>query len=149
MGTAVRHQPFGALRPRSRAARRARCRNLRPHRGRQLNSTPPLPCRLRHLHFRFRPYDPLLAYGQSKTATILFAVGATARWAADGITANALNPGAIATNLQRPPIPTDFGMCRTLSRTRRELSLLAREGTNGTGAVTKFRGQAAVDGRYL
>jgi NAD(P)-dependent dehydrogenase (short-subunit alcohol dehydrogenase family) len=53
------------------------------------------------LQFRFRPYDPLLAYGQSKTAAILFAVGATARWASDGITANALNPGAIATNLQR------------------------------------------------
>jgi NAD(P)-dependent dehydrogenase (short-subunit alcohol dehydrogenase family) len=53
------------------------------------------------LHFRFRPYDPRLAYGQSKTAVILFAVGATERWAADGITANALNPGAIQTNLQR------------------------------------------------
>jgi NAD(P)-dependent dehydrogenase (short-subunit alcohol dehydrogenase family) len=53
------------------------------------------------LHFRFRPYDPLLAYAQSKTAAILFAAGATARWANDGITANALNPGAIATNLQR------------------------------------------------
>jgi NAD(P)-dependent dehydrogenase (short-subunit alcohol dehydrogenase family) len=53
------------------------------------------------LHFRFRPYDPLLAYAQSKTAAILFAVGATARWAGDAITANALNPGAIATNLQR------------------------------------------------
>src|SRR3954468_1325092 len=53
------------------------------------------------LHFRFRPYDPLLAYAQSKTAAILFAVGASARWAADGISANALNPGAIATNLQR------------------------------------------------
>jgi NAD(P)-dependent dehydrogenase (short-subunit alcohol dehydrogenase family) len=53
------------------------------------------------LHFRFRPYDPLLAYGQAKTAVILFAVGATVRWAGDGITANALNPGAIPTNLQR------------------------------------------------
>src|SRR4051794_36907318 len=53
------------------------------------------------LQFRFRPYDPLLAYAQSKTAAILFAVGATERWAADGITANALNPGATATNLQR------------------------------------------------
>ena len=53
------------------------------------------------VHFRFRPYDPLLAYGQSKTAVILFAVAASARWAADGITANAMNPGAIATNLQR------------------------------------------------
>lgn len=53
------------------------------------------------LHFAFRPYEPFAAYGQSKSATVLFAVGATARWAADGITANAVMPGAIATNLQR------------------------------------------------
>lgn len=53
------------------------------------------------IHFAFRPYDPLLAYAQSKTAIILFAVSATARWFRDGITANALMPGAIATNLQR------------------------------------------------
>lgn len=53
------------------------------------------------IHFAFRHYDPWLAYGQSKTANVLFAVGATARWFGDGITANALMPGAIATNLQR------------------------------------------------
>ena len=53
------------------------------------------------IHFMFRPYDPWLAYGQSKTASILFAVGATAHWFTDGIAANALMPGAIATNLQR------------------------------------------------
>jgi NAD(P)-dependent dehydrogenase (short-subunit alcohol dehydrogenase family) len=53
------------------------------------------------IHFAFRPYDPRLAYGQSKTANVLFAVGATTRWAGDGITANALMPGAIPTNLQR------------------------------------------------
>jgi len=53
------------------------------------------------LHFAFRRYDPIGAYGQSKTANILFAVAASERWAADGITANALTPGAIATNLQR------------------------------------------------
>ena len=53
------------------------------------------------IHFAFRPYDPWLAYGQSKIANILFAIGATARWFKDGITANALMPGAIATNLQR------------------------------------------------
>jgi NAD(P)-dependent dehydrogenase (short-subunit alcohol dehydrogenase family) len=51
--------------------------------------------------FRFRPYDPILAYAQSKTATILFAVGADRRWSGDGIRANALNPGAILTGLQR------------------------------------------------
>ena len=53
------------------------------------------------LHFDFRPYDPWLAYGQSKTANVLFAVEATRRWASDGITVNALMPGAIYTNLQR------------------------------------------------
>jgi NAD(P)-dependent dehydrogenase (short-subunit alcohol dehydrogenase family) len=53
------------------------------------------------IHFAFRTYDPMGAYGQAKTANVLFAVGATARWAGDGITANALMPGAIATNLQR------------------------------------------------
>jgi NAD(P)-dependent dehydrogenase (short-subunit alcohol dehydrogenase family) len=53
------------------------------------------------LHFDFLPYDPLVAYGQSKTACALLAVEATRRWAKDGIVANALNPGAIATNLQK------------------------------------------------
>ena len=53
------------------------------------------------IHFNFREYDPWLAYGQSKTANVLFAVEATRRWAADGITANSLMPGGIATGLQR------------------------------------------------
>jgi NAD(P)-dependent dehydrogenase (short-subunit alcohol dehydrogenase family) len=53
------------------------------------------------VNFRFRPYDPLLAYGQSKTAVILFGVAGSSRWADDGITVNTLNPGAIATPLQR------------------------------------------------
>jgi NAD(P)-dependent dehydrogenase (short-subunit alcohol dehydrogenase family) len=57
------------------------------------------------VNFRERPYDPWLAYGQSKTANVLFAVGATARWADDGITANALMPGGIFTNLQRHMAP--------------------------------------------
>ena len=53
------------------------------------------------IHFAFRAYEPRLAYAQSKTANVLFAVGATIHWQSRGITANALNPGAIATNLQR------------------------------------------------
>jgi NAD(P)-dependent dehydrogenase (short-subunit alcohol dehydrogenase family) len=53
------------------------------------------------IHFERREYDPWLAYGQSKTANVLFAVEATKRWAGDGITANALMPGAIRTHLQR------------------------------------------------
>ncbi|MGW5476222.1 SDR family NAD(P)-dependent oxidoreductase [Streptomyces sp. NPDC004008] len=54
------------------------------------------------LDYRFRPYDPWTSYGQSKTANILFAVGAAERWADDGITANALMPGNIGdTSLAR------------------------------------------------
>jgi NAD(P)-dependent dehydrogenase (short-subunit alcohol dehydrogenase family) len=53
------------------------------------------------INFAFRDYDPYASYGQAKTANVLFAVGATARWARDGIYANALHPGGIATNLQR------------------------------------------------
>ncbi|MDZ5446460.1 SDR family NAD(P)-dependent oxidoreductase [Micromonospora sp. 4G57] len=53
------------------------------------------------IHFRQRPYDPWEAYGQSKTANVLFAVEVSRRWADDGILSNALMPGAIRTNLQR------------------------------------------------
>ncbi|MET9042684.1 SDR family NAD(P)-dependent oxidoreductase [Streptomyces sp. NPDC003631] len=53
------------------------------------------------IHFEHRAYDPWLAYGQSKTAGVLFAVEAGRRWADDGITANALMPGGIRTALQR------------------------------------------------
>jgi NAD(P)-dependent dehydrogenase (short-subunit alcohol dehydrogenase family) len=53
------------------------------------------------IDFLFREYDPWAAYGQSKTANVLFAVGAQARWGSRGIIANALMPGGIATNLQR------------------------------------------------
>ncbi|WP_434094900.1 SDR family NAD(P)-dependent oxidoreductase [Streptomyces hyaluromycini] len=59
------------------------------------------PVVLDDLHFGFRAYEPWAAYAQSKTANVLFAVEATRRWAADGITANALMPGAVVTNLQR------------------------------------------------
>jgi len=53
------------------------------------------------LHFARREYDPQAAYAQSKTADALFAVEATRRWAADGIVTNAVNPGGVATGLQR------------------------------------------------
>jgi NAD(P)-dependent dehydrogenase (short-subunit alcohol dehydrogenase family) len=53
------------------------------------------------IDYRHRRYDPWSAYGQSKTADVLLAVEATHRWWGEGIVANALNPGAIATNLQQ------------------------------------------------
>ncbi len=57
------------------------------------------------IHFERRAYDPQAAYAQSKTADALFAVEATRRWVADGIVANAVNPGGVATGLQRDFTP--------------------------------------------
>jgi NAD(P)-dependent dehydrogenase (short-subunit alcohol dehydrogenase family) len=54
------------------------------------------------IDFARRAYDPGLAYAQSKTANVLFAVAAARRWADAGIEVNALHPGAIAdSNLSR------------------------------------------------
>lgn len=53
------------------------------------------------IQFERRDYDPQLAYAQSKTANSLFAVEATRRWAPERIVANAVNPGGVATGLQR------------------------------------------------
>ena len=65
------------------------------------------------IHFEHRPYEPWSAYGQSKTANVLFAVEASKRWAGDGITANALMPGGIRTNLQRYVSEEDLERMRT------------------------------------
>jgi NAD(P)-dependent dehydrogenase (short-subunit alcohol dehydrogenase family) len=53
------------------------------------------------IDYENRSYDPWSAYGQSKTANVLHSVEITKRWSPEGIVANALNPGAIPTNLQR------------------------------------------------
>jgi len=47
-------------------------------------------------NFEHIAYEPWAAYSQSKTANVLFAVGIARRWGGEGITANALNPGRIA-----------------------------------------------------
>ena len=61
------------------------------------------------LHYRFRPYDQWTSYGQSKSANVLFAVGAAQRWADDGIAVNALMPGNVAsTALARHMRPDDL-----------------------------------------
>lgn len=56
-------------------------------------------------HFARRPYDPWTAYGQSKTANVLFTVGLEARYAVLGIHAYAVHPGGIETNLGRHMTP--------------------------------------------
>jgi NAD(P)-dependent dehydrogenase (short-subunit alcohol dehydrogenase family) len=52
-------------------------------------------------NFETTPYDPLLAYGRSKTANILFAVAFDRRHRSRGVRAAAVHPGAIQTELGR------------------------------------------------
>ncbi|EFQ82938.1 oxidoreductase, short chain dehydrogenase/reductase family protein [Aeromicrobium marinum DSM 15272] len=98
------------------------------------------------LFFDRRAYDPGLAYGQSKTANVLFAVEATRRWATDGITVNAVMPGGIFTNLQRHWDP------EVLASTKRAAAGLAK--TPEQGAATSVLVATApalegVGGRYF
>lgn len=52
-------------------------------------------------HFETTPYDKWKAYGQSKTADALFALGLDGREAENGIRAFSVHPGGIFTDLQR------------------------------------------------
>ncbi len=99
------------------------------------------------INFSSRPYDPWLAYGQSKTANILFAVEATRRWAGDGITANAVHPGAIAeTKLSRHMNREELGSLRASGTFRFK--------TIGQGAATSVLVASSpqlegIGGRYF
>ena len=66
------------------------------------------------LFFERREYNPALAYGQSKTANILFAVSVDERGKVDGIRAFSLHPGTIVdSNFKRytpPEVLTAFGL---------------------------------------
>jgi NAD(P)-dependent dehydrogenase (short-subunit alcohol dehydrogenase family) len=53
------------------------------------------------IHYERRPYDKWEAYGQSKTANVLFSVELDRRLGADGVHAYAIHPGMIMTELAR------------------------------------------------
>jgi NAD(P)-dependent dehydrogenase (short-subunit alcohol dehydrogenase family) len=57
------------------------------------------------VHYEEREYDPWSAYGQSKTANVLFAVELDRRYRDAGIRAFAVHPGMIATDLSRHLTP--------------------------------------------
>lgn len=68
--------------------------------------------------FERRPYDKMVAYGQSKTANILFAVEADRRYRDEGIRAFAVHPGAILeTELARHYEPEELKL--VVERARR------------------------------
>jgi NAD(P)-dependent dehydrogenase (short-subunit alcohol dehydrogenase family) len=59
-------------------------------------------------HYRTRPYDKWQAYGQSKTANVLFTVALEKRLGSKGIHSFAVHPGVIHTELSRHLSRDDF-----------------------------------------
>jgi NAD(P)-dependent dehydrogenase (short-subunit alcohol dehydrogenase family) len=102
------------------------------------------------LDYAFRDYDPFGAYGQSKTANVLFAVEATRRWAGDGIAANALNPGGIATGLQRHVGGAEY-MQRAAERFRRAGAALktVEQGAATSVFLATWPPLEGIGGRYF
>jgi NAD(P)-dependent dehydrogenase (short-subunit alcohol dehydrogenase family) len=66
------------------------------------------PIKFEDPNFEQTPYDKWEAYGQSKTANSLFAVELNRRLEPKGITAYAVHPGGIMTNLQREMSKEEF-----------------------------------------
>jgi NAD(P)-dependent dehydrogenase (short-subunit alcohol dehydrogenase family) len=99
------------------------------------------------INFASRPYDPLLAYGQSKTANVLFAVEATRRWSDEGITANAVHPGAVATtNLARYLDPDELEQIKVSGLYRYKT---AEQGAATSVLVATSAQLEGIGGRYF
>lgn len=100
------------------------------------------------LHFEARPYDKWKAYGQSKTANILFALELDRRLAPSGVRAFALHPGMIQTQLGRHMSAEDVELMRARARQREARGQTARK-TIPEGAATQLWAASApeLDGR--
>lgn len=107
-------------------------------------------------NFGRTPYDPLVAYGRSKTANILFAVEFDRRHSASDVTATAVHPGVILdTELGRhtPPGAAQAMMERlNTERWNAGLSLIFEKSVAQGAATSVWAGVVApsadVGGRY-
>jgi NAD(P)-dependent dehydrogenase (short-subunit alcohol dehydrogenase family) len=97
------------------------------------------------IQFERRPYDKWLAYGQAKTANILFAVGLEHRLGKRGVHANALHPGGIMTELSRHLQAEDFQFLQTRTRGMKFKSVEAGAATSVFAATApELEGRGGV-----
>jgi NAD(P)-dependent dehydrogenase (short-subunit alcohol dehydrogenase family) len=105
------------------------------------------------LFFERRAYSPSLAYAQSKTANVLFAVELTRRWAAEGVTANALMPGGIWTPLQRHWSPEKRAEAEAQARAAQATGQFEMKTVEQGAATSVFVGTSpqleGIGGRYF
>ena len=88
-------------------------------------------------------YDPMLAYAQSKTANVLFAVELDRRWAEDGIRGYAAHPGIIVSTNLGSSMPAD-----QVQAVQRATGLVDESGRPvidpGSGKKTPQQGAATI-----
>ena len=78
-------------------------------------------------NYQHRDYEKWSAYGQSKTANALFAVGLDDRLKERGVRVFAVHPGVIMTELSRHMVPADFEMLQARQPEGREMVLKSVE----------------------
>jgi NAD(P)-dependent dehydrogenase (short-subunit alcohol dehydrogenase family) len=100
------------------------------------------------VHFERRPYDKWSAYGQAKTANVLFAVEWDRREGPGGVRAFAIHPGMIPTELGRHLTPEDIPLLRSRAKEREESGRTSFK-TIPQGAATQLYAATApeLDGR--
>ena len=102
-------------------------------------------------NFERNPYDPFIAYGQSKTANILFTVELERRLGARGVHAFAVHPGLVATELGRYMTPEV--RAQLMEKARRGGGMPERKSLTQGAATTLWAATApgleAFGGSYL
>lgn len=91
-------------------------------------------------NYEHRDYDKWVAYGQSKTANALFAVGFDERFKARRVRAFAVHPGVIMTELSRYMVPEDFELLRAAAPPGEEMTFKSVE----QGAATSVWGATSA-----
>ena len=94
------------------------------------------------INFDRRPYEKWSAYGQSKTANILFAVELDRRLRDRGVRANAVHPGVIQTELGRHMTLEDY---EDLQRRARERGASMQRKNIAAGAATSVYAATAPE----
>ena len=103
-------------------------------------------------NYEHRAYNNWLAYGQSKTANVLFAVGLNRRLASRGISVNAVHPGVIMTNLSRHMTAEDMEFLQERAR-KSGLGEMRMKSVEAGAATSVYTATAVelsgIGGRYL
>ena len=94
-----------------------------------------------------REYQNWPAYGQSKTANALFAVGLDRRLAERGVRAFAVHPGMIMTDLGRHLLPEDVAMLQARAASSSDGGTAFKSVEQGAATTVWGATTAALDGR--